>query len=200
MAPSSQETVTRLLAELQGGNRDVLDRLFSLIYEELRVRAHRQRADWYGDYTLNTTALVHEAYLKLVDQEEVQWEGRSHFLGVAAKAIRHILVDYARRRRAEKRGGDVEKLSLEEMKVAFGDVMVLTEVRAEALLVLEDALQRLARVNEREAAVVECRFFSQMTVAETAEALGISARTVKRDWAMATAWLHREVQKDLGTA
>ena len=198
MAPS-QESVTRLLQELQGGNRAVVDALFALIYEELRAQARRQRADWHGDYTLNTTALVHEAYLKLVDQSGIQWEGRSHFLGVAAKAMRHILVDYARRRRAEKRGGDVEKLSLEEMKVTLEDVFVLTDERAEALLVLEEALQRLARVNAREASVVECRFFGQMTVKETAEALGCSARTVKRDWAMALAWLHRAVQQDPGS-
>ena len=197
MTSPPQETVTRLLHALQGGNRAVLDALFSLIYEELHARARRHRADWHGDYTLNTTALVHETYLKLVDQSEVQWEGRSHFLGVAARAMRHILVDYARRRRAEKRGGDIEKLSLEEMKVSFEDEFVLTEAQAETLLVLKEALQRLARLNQREAAVVECRFFSQMTVQETAEALGISARTVKRDWATALAWLHREVQKEL---
>lgn len=198
MAPPSQTTVTRLLHELQGGNQAVLGELFSLVYEELHARAHRQRAHWHGDYTLNTTALVHEAYLKLVDQTQAAWESRAHFLGVAAKAMRHILVDYAKRRRAEKRGGDVQKLSLEEMKVSLEGMVALTEERAEALLLLEEALERLARVNEREARVVECRFFGSMTFEETAQALGVSVRTVKRDWAMAQAWLHREMQNELG--
>jgi RNA polymerase sigma factor (TIGR02999 family) len=197
MASSVQTTVTRLLGEVQRGNRAVLGELFALVYEELHARAHQQRARWHGDYTLNTTALVHEAYLKLVDQSQAQWEGRSHFLGVAAKAMRHILIDYARRRRAEKRGGDVQKLSLDEMKVGTDD-LVLTQERAEALVVLDEALKRLEQESEREARVVECRFFGGMTVEETAAALGVSARTVKRDWAMAQAWLHREMQKDLG--
>lgn len=198
MAPPSQTTVTRLLHELQGGNQAVLGELFSLVYEELRARAHRQRAHWHGDYTLNTTALVHEAYLKLVDQTQAAWESRAHFLGVAAKAMRHILVDYAKRRRAEKRGGDVQKLSLEEMKVSLEGMVALTEERAETLLLLEEALERLARVNEREARVVECRFFGSMTFEETAQALGVSVRTVKRDWAMAQAWMHRAIQEELG--
>ncbi len=198
MAPPSQTTVTRLLHELQGGNQAVLGELFSLVYEELHARAHRQRAHWHGDYTLNTTALVHEAYLKLVDQTQAAWESRAHFLGVAAKAMRHILVDYAKRRRAEKRGGDVQKLSLEEMKVSLEGMVVLTEERAEALVALEEALERLMHVNEREARVVECRFFGSMTFEETAQALGVSVRTVKRDWAMAQAWLHREMQNELG--
>ncbi len=198
MAPPSQTTVTRLLHELQGGNQAVLGELFSLVYEELHARAHRQRAHWHGDYTLNTTALVHEAYLKLVDQTQAAWESRAHFLGVAAKAMRHILVDYAKRRRAEKRGGDVQKLSLEEMKVSLEGMVALTEERAEALLLLEEALERLARVNEREARVVECRFFGSMTFEETAQALGVSVRTVKRDWAMAQAWMHRAIQEELG--
>ncbi len=198
MTQPSQATVTRLLYELQGGNQAVLGELFSLVYEELHARAHRQRTHWHGDYTLNTTALVHEAYLKLVDQSQAPWEGQAHFLGVAAKAIRHILVDYAKRRRAGKRGGDVQKLSLEEMKVSLEGMVVLTEERAEALVALEEALERLMHVNEREARVVECRFFGGMTFEETAAAIGVSVRTVKRDWTMAQAWLHREMQKELG--
>lgn len=198
MAPPSETTatVTRLLKEVQGGNRAVLGELFDLVYEELRVRARQQRARWHRDYTLNTTALVHEAYLKLVDQTEAEWEGRAHFFAVAAKAMRHILVDYARRRRAEKRGGDVQKLSLEEMKLS-GDVVVLTEERAEALLALDKALKRLEQQSEREVQVVVCRFFGEMTVEETAVALEISARTVKRDWALAQAWLRREIHEEL---
>ena len=189
MEHPTQTTGTRLLTELQDGNDAVLDELFSLVYGALHALAHEQRASWHGDNTLNTTALVHEAYLKLVDQAQTEWESRAHFLSVAAKAMRHILVDYARRCQAEKRGGGVEKLSLD-------DVIVLTEERAEALVALEEALDRLARVNEREAQVVECRFFGGMTIAETAAVLGVSPMTVKRDWAMAQAWLLLEMSND----
>lgn len=189
MNASSQASITQLLDELQGGNREVLGELFPKVYKELHAGARRERQRWQGDYTLNTTALVHEAYLKLVDQEQAAWENRAHFLGVAAKAMRHILMDYAKARQAQKRGGDVPKLSLEEMKV--GEEIVLTEERAEVLMALEEALKKLEAVNEREAQVVECRYFGQMTVEETAVALGISPRTVKRDWAMARTWLYK---------
>ena len=196
MAHPPQSTVTRLLQEYQQGNRAVLNDLFALVYEELLAQARRHRNHWHGDYTLNSTALVHEAYLKLVDQSDVRWESRSHFMGVAAKAMRHILVDYARQRRAEKRGGNVEKLSLDEMKAVLEETFVLSEERAGTLVALEEALERLEKINEREARVVECRFFGGMTVEETAAALEISARTVKRDWAMAMTWLHREMGRE----
>ena len=197
MTHPSQATVTRLLHELQEGNRTVGNELFRLVYDELHARAHGQRADWHGDHTLNTTALVHEAYLKLVDRKHETWKSRAHFLAVAAKAMRHILVDYARRRRAEKRGGNVQKLSLEEMKGALEDLVVMTEERADALVALEEALERLARVNKREVQALECRYFGGMTIKQTAEALGVGERTVKRDCAMAQAWLHREIHDDL---
>ena len=196
MAHPSQETVTRLLHDLRSGNRSALGELFTLVYEELHIRAKRQRERWQGDLTLNTTALVHEAYLKLVDQTEAEWESRVHFLRAAAKAMRHILVDYARRRRAEKRGGNVQKLSLEEVKKTLEET-VLAEEQGEALVVLDRALQRLEQVSERESQIVECRFFGGMTVQETAITLGISPTTVKRDWAMAQAWLYREMQQEL---
>ena len=196
MAHGSQDTVTRLLDELQRGNRDVLDRLFSVVYEELHGIAHRQRRQWHGDYTLNTTALLHEAYLKLVDQSQAEWESRSHFMAVAAKAMRHILVDYAKQRRAAKRGGDVQKVSLEAMP-GGEEVIVLTEERADELIALEEALGRLERVSERQSRIVECRFFGGMTIEETAAALNISPATVKRGWAMAQAWLYREIQQEL---
>jgi len=192
-----QTTVTRLLGELQRGNHTVLDALFSVVYDALHTLAHEHREDWYGDYTLNTTALVHEAYLKLVDQSHAAWEGRAHFLSVAAKAMRHILVDYARRRRAEKRGGDVQKLSLEEMKVVLEEEMVLSDERAEALVVLDEVLGRLEAVDARAAQVVECRFFGGMTIDETAAVLGVAPRTVTRDWAMAQTWLFLEMKKEL---
>lgn len=193
----AQNTVTHLLIELQDGNRAVLGELFALVYEELRSQAHRHRVRWHGDYTFNTTALVHETYLKLVDLTQARWDSRVHFLAVAARAMRHILIDYARRRQAEKRGGDVQKLSLEEMATEIKEI-TMTEERAEVLVSLGEALRRLEKESAREAQVVECRFFGGMTVEETAAALGISERTVKRDWALALAWLRREMQEHGG--
>ena len=196
MDPSASTTVTRLLQEIQQGNRAVLGELFALVYEELHQRAHRQRARWQGDYTLNTTALVHEAYLKLVAQPDPDWQGRAHFLAVAAKAMRHILIDYAKRRRTQKRGDDVQKLSLDEMKLGT-DQIAFTEEQVDKLLLLEQALERLEQERPREAQVVVCRFYGKMQVEETATALGISPRTVKRDWVMAQVWLRREMQKEM---
>jgi len=186
-------TVTQLLKKAQGGDDSVMDELFALVYDTLRTLAHRHRQSWQGDYTLNTTAIVHEAYIKLVDHES-QWEGQSHFLSVASKAMRHILIDYARRRKSEKRGGDAVKLSLDEVKTPSGDFLIITEEKAESLVALDEALERLAEIEPREAKVVECRFFGGLTIAETASVLGVSPMTVKRDWAMAQAWLHREIQ------
>jgi RNA polymerase sigma factor (TIGR02999 family) len=196
MPPPTQATVTRLLTSLQAGNREVFNELFPLVYDTLREQAHQLRKRWHADHTLNTTALVHEAYLKLVDQTQAGWESRAHFLAVAAKAMRHILVDYARRRRSEKRGGDREKLSLDEVEAMLGRQMTLTDDRLATILSLEEALTALARVSEREARVVECRAFGAMSVEETAAALGISTRTVKRDWAMAQAWLYRTLKEE----
>lgn len=196
MNPSASTTTTRLLQKVQQGNRAVLGELFALVYEELRERAHAQRVQWYGDYTLNTTALVHEAYLKLVGQPDQEWEGRAHFLSVAAKAMRHILVDYAKGRRTQKRGGAVQKLSLDEMKLGAEEI-VFTEERVDMLLLLEQALERLEQESPREAQVVVCRFYGRMKVEETATALGISPRTVKRDWAMAQVWLRREILQEM---
>lgn len=186
-----QNTVRRLLEELRAGDPDALDELFPLVYREIKELARRQRRRWQGDYTLNTTALVHEAYLKLVGQERVEVENRAHFRALAARAMRHILCDYARERSARKRGGDLCRLTLDELTAL--PAANLTEDRSLALLSLDHALQRLEARDPRQARVVECRFFGGLTVAETASALGISPRTVKRDWAVAQAWLHREM-------
>lgn len=182
-----------MLEAAKAGDGAAMEKLFPLVYEELHKRAHWQRQKWHGDLTLNTTALVHEAYIKLVDQSRTEWESRAHFMAVAAKAIRHILIDYAQKRKAVKRGGDIPKYSLEEMQLA-GKEVVMTEEKAEALVGLEEALKLLEQEDEREAKVVECRFFGGMTVEETAAALGISERTVKRDWSMAQAWLRRTIE------
>jgi RNA polymerase sigma factor (TIGR02999 family) len=186
-------SVTGLLRSVQRGDRDALGALFPLVYQELRVLARRQRRNWHGDATLNATALVHEAYIRLVDQNAMVPESRSHFFAVAAKAMRHILCDYARGRQRLKRGGGVEHVPIsDELDALPIDV---ADEEAEQLAALDEALERLGQLNERQAQVVECRFFAGMNIEETAAALGLSPATVKRDWTMARAWLFREIQK-----
>ena len=164
------------------------------MYEELRELAHAQRRNWYGDDTLDTTALTHEAYLRLAAQEQPEWEGRAHFRSVAARAMRQILIDYAKARKTLKRGGDRVRVSLDELAVAGSeDSDALLNRRAEALLALDESLKRLADRNRRQGQIVECRFFGGMTIPDPAEALGISTATVKRGWAMARAWLYRDM-------
>jgi RNA polymerase sigma factor (TIGR02999 family) len=164
-----------------------LDELFPVVYDELRRVAHRALARERADHTLTTTALVHEAYLRLAAQDAARWNDRSHFLALAATAMRRVLVDYARRQKRLKRGGDLRA-------VTFTDAMQLADERADALLALDDALARLARLSERLAGVVECRFFGGMTAEETAEALQITTRTVERDWRKARGWLYDELR------
>ncbi len=188
----TRNTVARLLEELKGGDSGALDELFTVLYAEIRELAGRQRARWQGNYTLGTTALVHEAYLKLVDQERVDVESRAHFHALASRAIRHILCSYARERGARKRGGDFERLTLDELKLP-PDGTGGSDEQWGHLAALDDALQRLEQLDPRQAKVVECRFFGGLTVEETAIAVEVSPRTVKRDWAMAQAWLHREL-------
>jgi RNA polymerase sigma factor (TIGR02999 family) len=183
---SNADEITRLLAIVREGDSAALDELFSLVYEELRALSHAQRARWGGDYTLHTTALVHEAYVKMVGQQARNWQDRAHFLGVASRAMRQILVNYAERRCAQKRGGDVETIPLEDANPVGPEV-------AEELLALNHALDRLAQIDERRHRVVEYRFFAGLTIDETAELLGISSATVSRDWTLASAWLRREL-------
>ena len=193
MAGDEQTTIHRLLGELEGGNRAALDALFPLVYQELSELAHRLRKRWQGDLTLNTTALIHEAYLKLVDRP-LHAESRAHFLALAAKAMRHILINYARDRRAHKRGGASEALPLDEATFVPGQPG-LSVAQADELVALDEALHALERIDRRQSQVVECRFFGGMTVDETAAAVGISPRTVKRDWTMAQAWLARRMEQ-----
>jgi RNA polymerase sigma factor (TIGR02999 family) len=188
-----QLTTGRLLGDLEAGDRAALDGLFLRVYHELSALAHRQRRRWHGDDTLDTTALIHEAYLKLVDQERVVAVDRAHFLAVAARAMRHILINYARDRRTEKRGGAVQRVPLDDRQLAASTGV--SPAQADDLMVLNDALRSLEQIDPRQSRVVECRFFGGMTVEEAAEALGISPRTVKRDWAVAQAWLHRRMEE-----
>ena len=178
--------VASLLEAAREGDAAALDQVFSIVYGELHQMAHSQRRRWEGDYTLDTSALVHEAYLKLVDQTGAQWNNRGHFMAVAAKAMRHILVNYAERRRAAKRGGDMQRVSLDDSNPVSEEV-------AEEVLALHEALERLSGISERQAQVVEARFFAGLPIEETAAALDISPATVKRDWRLASAWLHREM-------
>ncbi len=187
------ETITGLLQAVQRGDRTALETLFPLVYEELRVLASAQRRRWHGDLTLNATALVHEAYIKLVAQNGIGAHNRGHFFAVAAKAMRHILCNYARDRQRLKRGGGVQHVTIEEAL----DVVpaVAWDEQAEELEALDDALQQLEQISERQSRIVECRFFGGMSIEETAGALELSPATVKRDWTMARAWLYREIQK-----
>jgi RNA polymerase sigma factor (TIGR02999 family) len=197
MVESTQTTVTNLLRELQTGNRGALGELFPLVYAELRMLAHRQRQRWRGDFTLNTTALVHEAYLKLVDQKELFAASRTHFLGVAAKAMRHILCNYARDRLRKKRGGDLHRLSLTDLETIPAHVTFSVE-HAEVLVALDEALRQLETVHRGLNDIVECRFFGAMSIEDTATALGLSPATVKRRWTLARAWLYRAMQVHSG--
>lgn len=179
--------ITGLLRELSQGRAEVLDRLMPIVYDKLRRIAHAQLRGERPDHTLNTTALVNEAYLKLVNVHKVEWRDRAHFFAVAARLMRRILIDYARARQREKRGGDTAHLPLAEAQdIPLGRA-------ADDLLALEEALARLEAQSERQCRVVECRCFAGMTVEETAAALGISVATVKRDWAFSRAWLNREL-------
>ena len=180
-------SVTELLGQLRGGRREAFQDILPLVYEELRRIAHRELSARPSD-TLCTTALVHELYLKLVDAESVDWEGRAHFLGVAAVAMRYILVDRARRRCAEKRGGARRRITLDDDAIGADD-------QAESLLELDDALSRLALIDPRLARVVEMRFFGGMTEAETATALGVTERTVRRDWVKARGLLYQALSR-----
>ncbi len=183
------ESVTQLLAKWRGGDQEALQALIPLVYQELRRLAHNYlRAERPG-HTLESTALVHEAFLRLVDQSPVQFQNRAHFLGVAAKLMRQILVDYARRRRAAKRGPEY-KVELDE---SFG--VPQEQGRGVDVLAVDDALVLLSRRDEQQGRIVEMRFFGGLTVEETAKALDVSPATVKRDWNMAKAWLTREMQR-----
>lgn len=189
-------TVTGLLMQLQRGDRQALTQLFPLVYEQLQAAAHVQRRR-AGSDTLNTTALVHEAFIKLVRSRSISFHDRAHFMAVAATAMRHILIGYARRKAAFKRGGGRAVLPSSEFGDPFHDGAGLDETRAASLVALDRALARLEKHSPRQSRVVECRFFGGMSIEDTAEAIGISVATVKREWAVARAWLYREIQEDL---
>lgn len=174
--------VTQLLEAHRAGDEQALDRAFEIVYAELRRLASWQLRGNPPGQTLNTTSLVNEAYIKLVGQTQADWENRGHFLGVACRAMRQIIVDYARRRLAGKRGAGQARIPLDHVQVAIED-------HAESLLAVDEILTKLAEVNARVVGVVECRYFAGLTEQETAEAMGTSVATVQRDWKKAKAWL-----------
>lgn len=183
-----QPDVTQLLVNWSKGDRQALEQLTPLVYGELRRLASRYLRRERPGHTLQSTALVHEAYLRLIDQRYVQWQNRAHFFGIAAQIIRRILVDHARAHQAQKRGADACVLSLDEA--------VAAPVKRDLNLVaLDDALEDLARLDPQQSRIVELRFFTGLSIDETAEVLGISPATVKRDWVVAKAWLHRQLSR-----
>lgn len=185
--------ITHLLLQLSGGQDDALDRLIPVVYQELRTVAHAHLAGERQEHTLSTTALVNEAYLKLVKLREMHWRDRAHFFAMASRLMRRILIDYARARKREKRGGDLIEIPLDE---ALG----LSGERADDLVALDEALTRLETISPRQCRVVEYRCFAGLSVEETAAVLETSPATVKRDWAFARAWLNRELDLAEGDA
>jgi RNA polymerase sigma factor (TIGR02999 family) len=184
------DSISLLLQRWSDGDKEALDQLMPMVYSELRKMARRYMWQQQSGHTLQTTALIHEAYLRLVRQDEKRWENRAHFFGVAAQAMRHILVDYARARNARKRGGEERVVSLEE-------AAIVSEDRAAELVSLDDALSELARLSPRQSRVVELRYFGGLSVTETADVLKVSSDTVTREWNHAKAWLYRELNCSL---
>jgi len=188
MAGQGPGDVTRLLQSWQEGDRESLDRLIPLVYEELRVIAGRFLRHERATPTLQSTMLVHEAYLRLMDQTRTDWKSRAHFFGVAATIIRNLLVDHARARQAAKRGGPMPALSLDE-------AVAVPQMRDLELIAVDDALLSLSRFDPQQGRIVELRFFAGLSIEETAEVLGISESTVKRDWLLAKAWIFHTLSK-----
>ena len=185
----STPEITRMLREWGDGNQRALEELMPVVYDELHRQAARYLRHERPNHTLQTTALIHEAYLRLIDQKNVNWECRTQFFAIAAQLMRRILVDHARAKHRLKRGGEVETLPLHEATIA------IDKGRSVDLIALDEALNRLAELDERQARVVELRYFSGLTLEETAAALKISRATVANDWSMAKAWLHRELTR-----
>jgi RNA polymerase sigma factor (TIGR02999 family) len=188
MTSGAPQDITGLLVAWSNGDRAALDSLVPLIYAELHRLARRYMRQEGPGHTLETTALVNEAYLRLVNQKQVNWQNRTHFFAVSAQSMRNILVDMARGRKRQRRGGDAEHLSLDES-------LVFSEERASELIALDDALTALAKVDERKGRIVEMRYFGGLSVEETAEVLQISVATVDREWRRARAWLYSELNK-----
>lgn len=188
MAHRNPSQVTKLLQSWRDGNREALDDLLPLVYDELRRVAHRHLRNERPEHSLQSTALVHEVYVRLVGQDFPEWKGRAHFFAIAAQLMRQILVDYARRHRASKRGSGVCMLTLD-------NVATLPQRKDVDVVALHDALNALAELDPRQSRIVELRFFAGLSLEETSEVMGIGTATVQRDWTAARAWLHREISR-----
>jgi RNA polymerase sigma-70 factor, ECF subfamily len=186
MGDEIKHEVTQILHDWSGGDREAPERLMPHVYDELRRLARSFLARERGGHTLQPTALVNEAYLRLVDQTRVNWQNRAHFYGIAASMMRRVLIDHARAHAADKRGGAAVRLSID-------DIQLPLEQRAAGLVALDEALERLSRMDERKGRIVELRFFGGLSDEEIAEVLGVSTRTVLRDWKTARLWLYREL-------
>lgn len=197
MKGTPKQTITRLLQNYDRKDPQTVNELFEHVYDELYKIARGRRRQWQGNKTMNTTAVLHEAYLKLVDQSEAKWQSRTHFFAAASKAMRHILINYARDQNRQKRGGDQQRVSFEKLNLAVSGKLTLTDEHNKALIALDEALKRLEKENERLCKIVECRFFGSMTIKETAKALGTSPSTIKRGWKTAQLWIYRELANEL---
>ncbi len=186
----SQQEITQLLSDLSGGNKDVVDILMPMVYKEMHQLAHMHLRGERRNHTLNATALVHEAYIKLVNQDKVTWQNRAHFFGIASKAMRRILINYATARLAQKRGGEM-------VLATFVDDKMKRESKPEELISLDEALKKLELINERQSRIIEYWFFVGMSHEEIAEILSISVPTVRRDFRLAKAWLSRELKQEV---
>lgn len=182
--------ITQMLLELTDGNRDVVDQILPHIYDELRRLAGTYLRRERSDHTLQPTALVHEAYMKLIDQNRVKWQNRAHFFGIAAQVMRRILMDHARKHTAEKRGGDAELLPIED------EILVVSHNRSSDLVALDDALLELAKMDPDKAKIVELRYFGGLSIEETAEVMGLSVPTINRHWKFAKTWLYTELTRN----
>lgn len=178
--------ITKLLEAHASGENKALNELMPLVYEEMQKMAHRYLLRERTGHTLSATALVHEAYLKLLDFNRIKWQNRSHFFGIASQVMRNILVDYAVAQQAQKRGG-------KQQRVTLGESDAITEINIHELISINEALKKLEKIDQRQVRVVECRFFGGLTLEETAETLNVSTPTVSRDWKVARAWLNREL-------
>ena len=187
MTVKPSQEITILLQAWRGGDQGALDKLMPLVYGELHRLAHRYMLREHVGHTLQTTAVLNEAYLRLIDAQQIEWKDRAHFFAISAKLMRRILVEFARSRGRNKRGGDVHKVELDE-------ALAISPQRGTDLVALDDALNALAAMDERKAKVIELRFFGGLSVKETAEVLSVSADTVMRDWRLAKVWLWREMK------
>ena len=187
MTHQAPSEITQMLIELTDGNQEVVNQILPHIYDELKRLSSSYLRRERADHTLQPTALVHEAYMKLVDQKRVQWQNRAHFFGIAAQVMRRILMDHARKHQADKRGGDAEKLPIEE------EILVVSHDKSAELIALDDALQTLAAMDEQKAKIVELRYFGGLSIEETAEVMGVSVPTINRQWRMAKAWLYSQL-------